>query len=60
MIPSQLCSVVEFDHREGWRTFAHPHRLRLPEPYLFVQCLRDHASGINHFNFPWRSSNPPG
>jgi len=60
MIPSQLCSIVEFDHREGWRTFVHLHHLHLPEPYLFVLCLHDHASGISHFNFPLRSSNPPG
>lgn len=60
IIPSRLCSVAGFDHREGWRTFAHLHHLRLPEPYLFVQCLRDHASEIDHFNFPLHSSNPPG
>jgi len=60
MIPSQLCSIVEFDRLSGWRTFVHLHHPRLPEPYLFVQCLHDHASGIGHLNFPLSSSNPPG
>ena len=58
--PSQLWSVAEFGLQEDLRISYHLHHLHLPGPYLSVQCLHDHASGIGHFDFPLSSSDPPG